>query len=143
VDLLVPVARWITPEQERKRFDTVFFACEAGLTPLDAHAGEMSDHAWVTAADAVERFDRGELALAPPTLRTLEDLAPIGALEEAMHWVRTVPRLVIAPRLVEHGSDRWLVLPGDPLYPPGEGPGPATPGPPRFVFENGRWKSAK
>jgi 8-oxo-dGTP pyrophosphatase MutT (NUDIX family) len=148
LDRLVPFVRWITPESERRRFDTVFFACEADLTPLDAHAGathagEMSDHAWLAPADAVARFDRGEMALAPPTLRTLEDLAPLDSLEDALAWVRTVPRAVIAPRLVEDGPNRWLVLPGDDLYPAGESAGTPMAGPTRFVFDNGRWRSAR
>ena len=142
LDRLVPFVRWITPDFERRRFDTVFFACEADVTPLDTHDAEMSDHAWVTAADAVARFDTGEIALAPPTLRTLEDLAPSATLASAMEWVRGVPRQVIAPRLVEDETGRWLVLPGDPLYPPG-GPGPQASGPTRFVFDGERWRSSK
>lgn len=143
LDNLVPFVRWITPETERRRFDTVFFACEATGATLDMHAGEMSDYAWVSAAEAVARFDRGEVALAPPTLRTLEDLAPLSTLQDALAWVREVPRQVLAPRLVETDAGRWLVMPGDPLYPPGPGPGTVPEGAARFVYDNGRWRSAK
>ena len=142
LDRLVPFIRWITPESERRRFDTVFFACEAAHVPLEMHEHEASGYQWVTAADAVTRFDRGEIELAPPTLRTLEDLAPMATLEAALAWVRDVPRVVMAPRLVENEDGRWLVLPGDPLYPPG-GPGTRLDGPTRFVEERGRWISAR
>jgi 8-oxo-dGTP pyrophosphatase MutT (NUDIX family) len=142
LDRLVPFVRWITPEAERRRFDTVFFACETTGAAMDMHEGEMSDHAWMTAAEAVARFDRREIALAPPTLRTLEDLAAFDSLEAAFAWLREVPRLVIAPRLVEQGGTRWLVMPGDPLYPPG-GAGTPVQGPTRFVFDNGRWRSVR
>jgi 8-oxo-dGTP pyrophosphatase MutT (NUDIX family) len=143
LDRLVPFIRWITPESERRRFDTVFFACEATGGLLDMHAGEMSAYAWTTAADAVAQFDRGEMALAPPTLRTLEDLAPFQGLRAALDWLRDTPRLVMAPRLVETDEGKWLVMPGDPLYPPGPGPGTQTDGATRFVFDDGRWKSAR
>jgi hypothetical protein len=106
------------------------------------HEKEMSDHTWCAARDALARFGRGEIVLAPPTLRTLEDLSTFESVEAALAWVRETPRLVVAPRLVEDAGQRWLVLPGDPLYPAGEGPGTPTPGPTRFVFDDGRWRSA-
>jgi 8-oxo-dGTP pyrophosphatase MutT (NUDIX family) len=143
LDRLVPFVRWITPESEKRRFDTVFFACESEGTSPEMHDDELSAHAWITAADAVERFDRGEMAMAPPTLRTLEDLAGFQSLHGALDWVRTVPRLVLAPRLVDVDGEKLLVMPGDPLYPPGPGPGTPTDGPVRFVFDQGRWKSAR
>jgi len=142
LDRLTPFVRWITPEVERRRFDTVFFAGEMSGATAEMHDKEMSDHTWCAASDALARFGRGEIVLAPPTLRTLEDLSVFQTLDAAMTWIRAVPRLVVAPRLVEDGERRWLVLPGDPLYPPGEGPGTPTEGPTRFVFDDGRWRSA-
>jgi 8-oxo-dGTP pyrophosphatase MutT (NUDIX family) len=142
LDRLVPFVRWITPESERRRFDTVFFAGEVGSATAEMHEQEMADHAWWTASNAVSKFDRGEVALAPPTLRTLEHLARFATLEATIQWARAVPRQVIEPRLVEDESGKRLVLPGDPLYPPSEGPGTPVEGPTRFVFDGGRWRSA-
>jgi 8-oxo-dGTP pyrophosphatase MutT (NUDIX family) len=140
LDQLVPFARWITPEQERRRFDTVFFLATAPRAELDHHEHEMSAHAWVTARKALSRFARREVELAPPTLRTLEDLGRARTLDELFEWARTVPRRVVAPRFHEDASGRWLLLPGDPLYPaPATGP---VPPPTRFLFEDGRWRSA-
>lgn len=141
LDLLVPFVRWITPEAERRRFDTVFFFAEAPPDAPETHAAEVAGHAWITARDATDRFARDDMAFAPPTLRTLEDLAGCATVGEAMAWARTVPRLVIAPRPHEDDAGRWLLLPGDPLYPAAAGH--AVPGPTRFVFDRERWRSAR
>lgn len=141
LDLVVPFSRWITPEQERRRFDTVFFMTSAPADVLDMHEREMSAHAWLTPAEAVAGFGRGEIALAPPTLRTLEDLSACATVEEALAWAQTVPRRVIAPKLHEGDGTKWLVLPGDPLYPVPVSPDEALPPPTRFVFDRGCWRS--
>lgn len=140
LDQLVPFSRWITPEQERRRFDTVFFVATAPRAELDLHEHEMSAHAWVTPRKALARYARREVELAPPTLRTLEDLAALKTLEGLLDWARSVPRRVVAPRLHEDASGRWLLLPGDPLFP--APPTGAVAPPTRFFFDEGRWRSA-
>lgn len=140
VDQFVPFCRWITPDQERRRFDTVFFMAAAPDAVLRTHEHEMAAHAWLTPRAALDGFERGTLELAPPTLRTLEDLAPCGSVAEALEWARTVTRHVIAPKLLDDHTGCWLLLPGDPQY-----PAPATtamPAPTRFTLSHGRWKSA-
>lgn len=140
LDQFVPFARWITPEQERRRFDTVFFVATAPGQALRLHEHEMAAHAWLTPRDALARVHRGAMDVAPPTLRTLEDLAAHDSLDAALAWARAVPRLVIAPKYHDDGERRWLLLPGDPDYP---GPvAPSMPAPTRFVLEDNRWRSA-
>jgi 8-oxo-dGTP pyrophosphatase MutT (NUDIX family) len=69
-DLLVPWARWLTPEFEPRRFDTFFFLARM---PRDQHARELSgeaDHTvWVAPGEALA------LPMLPPTLHTLGELA--------------------------------------------------------------------
>lgn len=140
LDQFIPFSRWITPEQERRRFDTVFFLAVAPEATLRMHEHEMAAHAWLTPRRALEGFSRQDLALAPPTLRTLEDLAECATLPAALEWARAVTRHVIAPKLLEDETGRWLLLPGDPAY-PGRAATALAP-PTRFAFEDGRWKSA-
>jgi 8-oxo-dGTP pyrophosphatase MutT (NUDIX family) len=140
LDQFVPFSRWITPDQERRRFDTVFFLASAPAQALRMHEHEMAAHAWVTPRDALARFAQQAIDLAPPTLRTLEDLAPHTSLEAALAWARAVPRHVIAPKLLEDSGGRWLLLPGDPEY-PGAVTSAVRP-PTRFAFQDGRWRSA-
>ena len=71
------VAWWVTPEAEPKRYDTRFFLVEvtraevAGATPCHV---ETVQSRWIRPVDAVAAQARGELFLAPPTLRVLEEL---------------------------------------------------------------------
>jgi hypothetical protein len=69
-DLLVPWARWLTPEFEPRRFDTFFFLARM---PAEQHARDVSgeaDHTvWVSPDDALR------LPMLPPTLYTLRELA--------------------------------------------------------------------
>ena len=57
-----------------------------------------------------------------------------------MAWARSVPRRVVAPKLLEDAGGLWLLLPGDPDY-PGATP-TAMPPPTRFAYCDGRWKAA-
>jgi 8-oxo-dGTP pyrophosphatase MutT (NUDIX family) len=68
-DLLLPWARWITPEFEPKRFDTWFFV--AVLPPAQTArdvSGEADRTIWISPADA------NGLAMLPPTRVMLNDL---------------------------------------------------------------------
>nr|WP_089297695.1 NUDIX domain-containing protein [Actinoplanes regularis] len=80
-DLLLPWARWITPEFEPKRFDTWFFVA---LLPEAQSArdvsGEADRTAWIDPADVAE------LPMLPPTRHTLNQIAAS----------RTIPEVVAA-----------------------------------------------
>ncbi len=75
-ELLLPWSRWITPEFEPRRFDTWFFVA---LLPAGQQARDISGEAdrtlWITPADALAGWAAGELAMLPPTVSTLRDLA--------------------------------------------------------------------
>lgn len=82
-DLLLPWARWITPEFEPRRFDTYFFVAvlPAGQRTRDV-SGEADRTAWVRPADALRRYAAGELRMLPPTVATLRDLAEFRRIDE-------------------------------------------------------------
>ena len=117
VDALVAIGWWITPELEPRRFDTrFFFALVPALQRHDAAPDmqEVTEGAWFTPARALQAFAKGEIALAPPTLVTLEDLAPLSTEGVRSHaW----PRRAIRP-VITQGDDGSVVLalPGDPLH---------------------------
>jgi len=132
LDLLVPLAHWVTPATEPRRFDTRFYLAplppgqEATACRRETVAGD-----WVTPTDALARHARGEITLAPPTHRTLDDLAACADMEAARSLASGLPYVRIEPRAHREGDETWLLLPGDPLYPapPGAGLRPPT----RFV----------
>ncbi len=71
-DLLRPLAHWITPEAEPKRFDTRFFLAElpAGQVPREV-GGEAESRLWVRPSDALAQG----LRMMPPTVSALEQVA--------------------------------------------------------------------
>ena len=75
-DLLLPWARWITPEFEPRRFDTWFFVAllPAGQTARDI-SGEAEGTAWISPARA------DGLAMLPPTRSMFNDLSAYAGIE--------------------------------------------------------------
>lgn len=141
VDGLVPLARWVTPEQERKRFDTMFFVAQAPDADGDGSADgvEIAEARWSTASSVLERYASGEVQLAPPTLRTLEDFAALKTVDRILAWARASRHLTLAPRLHVEDDRRILLLPGDPLFPVDDAH--RIVGATRFVERDGRWQS--
>jgi len=140
LDALVPFAHWVTPEIEHRRFDTRFFVTRipSGQEPL--HDDEETVHSiWVSPVEALERYGRQEINLAPPTLRSLEDLARFHSVEEVLEVSRHKRIQRIQPRFIEEEGRIILLLPGDPLYP--VPPDEALTGQTRVVLEDGRWWS--
>jgi 8-oxo-dGTP pyrophosphatase MutT (NUDIX family) len=71
------IGRWITPEVEPRRYDTLFFAAEvpAGCR-VEPYRGEVEEALWISPTAALQRNRAGLLPLVYPTLRTLEELEP-------------------------------------------------------------------
>ncbi|MFC7528171.1 NUDIX hydrolase [Actinoplanes sp. GCM10030250] len=68
-DLLLPWARWITPEFEPRRYDTWFFAALLPDTQTARDvSGEADGTAWIDPSTT-------DLPMLPPTLRTLRQIA--------------------------------------------------------------------
>lgn len=134
---LVYWAWWITPQFEPRRFDTRFFVAQVP----EGQAGRHDDRetvrsAWWTPQEALHRFDRGEVQLAPPTLVTLLELAPYAAVAEVLEAGRRREVTPIQPRGLLHlDGSISILLPGDELF-PSERP---VVGPTRVTLRDGRW----
>jgi 8-oxo-dGTP pyrophosphatase MutT (NUDIX family) len=149
-DGLIPWSHWITPSIEPKRFSARFFVGElpAGQVPT-FDATETVDQAWVTPQAGLARA--GELALPPPQIRTLWELAQYSTITDvfAAAKKRAGEPHPIMPRLAP-GDRPTLLLPWDVDY-NDKGTGEATPlaykpswaiGPSRFMLEDKTWKYA-
>jgi glyoxylase-like metal-dependent hydrolase (beta-lactamase superfamily II) len=74
--LFVPAGRWLSPDFTPRGFDTRFYltACPDGEEP-SVIAGELTRGEWVDPAEALARWNAGEILLASPVRRGLEILA--------------------------------------------------------------------
>jgi len=112
-DLLRPLAHWITPEVEPKRFDTRFFVARVPAGQVCRAAGSEADsRLWLRPQDALDR-GRGML---PPTAVVLADLAGARDVETALAAERTISP-VLPKLVVGEGDDVAFLLPGDAGYP--------------------------
>lgn len=128
-------SHWITPEVEPRRFDTWFFAAALpiGAEP-QVDGGEAVKGGWYSPAEAISLAGRGELPVAPPTLRTLHELLPYETAAAALGAVRRTP--AICPKFKRDDDGLlFVLLPGDPEHSSEEAVDP----PFRYVFEAGRW----
>ena len=83
-DAMVPFSHWTPPPITPKRFLTWFFVAGAPGGDVVIDQGEIEDHAWMSPAEALERRDRGEVELAPPTFVSLFELARFGDVRSAL-----------------------------------------------------------
>lgn len=116
-DLVRPWAHWITPVQEKRRFDTRFFvaALPAGQRTRDV-AGEAERVAWVRPEDALAALDRGEIVMVPPTAITLREIASHATVAEVLDAAESRTIRPVTPRLVPDGDGITFLLPDDPGY---------------------------
>ncbi|MCF8589987.1 NUDIX hydrolase [Gordonia liuliyuniae] len=88
-DLLRPLAHWITPKNETRRYDTRFFlAAMPDAQEADGATSEAAEAKWMTAAAAITDWDAGTHFLLPPTWTQLRSIAAFD----------TVDDLLVAPR---------------------------------------------
>jgi 8-oxo-dGTP pyrophosphatase MutT (NUDIX family) len=108
---MVYCAHWITPVAEPRRFDTRFFLAELPQgCSVTVDEREMTDAVWLTPADALDLFRRGELPMVFPTVKTIQRLAPYRSVAEALAAFRGRAVAPILPRLVTTPGGIGIVL---------------------------------
>jgi 8-oxo-dGTP pyrophosphatase MutT (NUDIX family) len=101
-DLLGYRSHWITPEFEPRRYDTRFFSA---AVPLGQTAEDLSTEAdsagWVDPRVLLERYHAGEVAMLPPTVVSVEEIAAAASAEafiaETVQVAPVMPVLVDGP----------------------------------------------
>jgi hypothetical protein len=124
-DLLVPIAHWITPEVEGRRFDTRFLvAALPEGQEVDRHETETDHAAWVAPAAGLAAYGAGRMPMLPPTAAVLADLARHRDVEAALDWARARTIVPLMPAaLVRGGNLEWVLVhgyTGEVLGPSGE-----------------------
>lgn len=140
---LAPLAHWVTPEIEIRRYDTRFFLARMpdGQDPRPDE-GEMTAMEWMSPGGAIAKFERRELLLPPPTWTTIRQLEKLGSIDEVFAWARQRKVVRVMPGFIKTETVTMLTLPGDPLFP--TVPDWEVPEETRFVLEEGaRWQPLK
>jgi 8-oxo-dGTP pyrophosphatase MutT (NUDIX family) len=140
---LAPLAHWVTPEIEIRRYDTRFFLARLPDGQQPRHDdGEMTAMAWLSPRAAIDKFARREMLLPPPTWTTIRQLEKLGSIDEVFAWARQRTVVRVMPGFIKTDTLTMLTLPGDPLFP--AIPGWEVPEETRFVLEEGaRWQPLK
>lgn len=120
LEALVPFARWHPKNEKLPRvFDTRFYLADlgTGAVEVEIDATENTKLFWVSAAEALERTERGEMTVIYPTRRNLERLAQFASFAEARAHALATPVRTITPWLEERDGGPWLAIPADAGYP--------------------------
>lgn len=116
---LTPFARWVPKFHAVRRFDTVFYAarCPNGEWEPRIIEGECTAAAWLTAAEVLDRDQRGEARLIFPTRRNLERLAQHSSFEEIR--ADALAHLIepVTPWVEEREGERFITIPDHLGYP--------------------------
>jgi 8-oxo-dGTP pyrophosphatase MutT (NUDIX family) len=114
-DLLRPWSNWVTPVEEKRRFDARFFLARVpeGQVP-DGDTSEAADTRWGRPTETLDEWKAGTVGLLPPTWTTLAELEECTSVSDAMSRERTIEKLM--PRVARDGDVLRIVLPGDPGY---------------------------
>jgi 8-oxo-dGTP pyrophosphatase MutT (NUDIX family) len=114
-DLLRPWADWVTPVEERRRFDARFFLARLPEGQrADGDTSEAQDARWQRPSEALDDWKAGRSGLLPPTWTTLAELEECATVADAMSRERVITKLM--PRVARDGDTLRVVLPGDPRY---------------------------
>jgi 8-oxo-dGTP pyrophosphatase MutT (NUDIX family) len=143
-------SRWITPIVAPRRYDARFFVAELprGQEPLHDERETIAT-IWITPDDAIARAEARTLTLAPPTLRTLQELRELGSVTAILEASRARTVTPILPRMTSIEGEPAILYPNDVEYDAG-GPGVATSGTAaasarfdRMVMRDGVWRSIR
>jgi 8-oxo-dGTP pyrophosphatase MutT (NUDIX family) len=111
---LTPFARWVPKFHAVRRFDTLFFvaSCPPGEWQPAVIEDECAGASWLTAADVLDREQRGEARLIFPTRRTLERLAQHSTFEEIRADALAHPIEPVTPWVEERDGEKFITIPG-------------------------------
>jgi 8-oxo-dGTP pyrophosphatase MutT (NUDIX family) len=118
-EALTPFARWVPRFHAVRRFDTLFFVacCPPGDWHPQVIPGECAGAEWVTAAEVLEREQRGQARLIFPTRRTLERLAQHARFEEIRADALAHAVEPISPWVEDHEGEKFITIPANLGFP--------------------------
>ena len=111
-------SHWVTPVGEGRRYDTRFFAAQSPSAQTAEHDDhELTDSAWVTPLEALDRGAARDWFIIFPTVRTLLKLAEFRTADDALAWARSAREIPRNQPKVDFLQDPpRVVLPEDAGY---------------------------
>jgi 8-oxo-dGTP pyrophosphatase MutT (NUDIX family) len=116
-DLLVPWARWVTPDFAPRRFDSTLFAAAAPPDQTPIGGSEAEDYLWSRPGDLLVAADREELYLVFVTRMNLMRLARCRDVAEALEAGRRGPHPTIQPVKAATPEGEMVRIPPEAPYP--------------------------
>jgi 8-oxo-dGTP pyrophosphatase MutT (NUDIX family) len=116
---LTPFARWVPKFHAVRRFDTLFYVacCPDGEWTPSIVPGECSAAEWISAAEVLEREQRGQARLIFPTRRNLERLARHASFDQIRADALAHPIEPITPWVEQHDGEAFITIPDNLGYP--------------------------
>lgn len=121
LEQLVPWSRWRPPAHENasRVFDTRFYLVDVGDTTPLATVDQTENRMlfWATAAEVLEKADKGEVKIIFPTRRNLERLAMFGDFDGATAHAAEHPVSAVLTYIDKRADGSWLCIPDGHGYP--------------------------
>ena len=116
---IVPISHWITPEVEKKRFDTRFFFTKTDESQQNDHDGwELTESVWITPSDALKANSEGTFNMIMPTIKNLSLLLPYKTVADAFAALKDEVDNIqsILPKFFKRDGNWIGLLPDDEGY---------------------------
>jgi len=114
-------SHWLTPLVVKRRFSTWFFLAEVPPgTPVEVDGQEMTEYQWSQPGLAIQAHQQGELALTPPTLVSLYDIASLASASDLSGAVTAREAPQFFPNVVRQAAQMVFLYHGDIAYESGD-----------------------
>ncbi|MGI9622025.1 MAG: NUDIX hydrolase [Acidimicrobiales bacterium] len=137
-DSLVYYSHWVPPQEAPKRFSTWFFLARSPGETVRVDQGEITGHAWLTPAAALERAHERRIELLAPTWVSLHDLSEFADVEAALNATRTHGPKRFATRIISTPEGPAAAWKPDAGYATGDHSAEGSRH--RLVMGPGRWR---
>jgi len=116
-DQLIHFAHWITPEFSPVRYDTHFFISPMPSGQRSLHDDmETTASQWLSPHEAIEKHERQEFSMLPPTVSNLRMLAGFTSVQQALTATQGKDISTVLPKVRVEDGEMRLLMPGDPGY---------------------------
>lgn len=111
---IYPWSRWVTPEDEPRRYDTYFFVAVLPEGELAAGVtGEASHADWIPVHQALAEYEQGSRPMLPPTVLSLTEIHRYGSTARVLAAAAGRRIRVVKPVLRALADGSWVADLGD------------------------------